>query len=221
MLSKIKDPGSAITHGIALLLSIIGAFPLLARASQMPGLLHVVSMSIYIFSMILLYAASTNYHTIDYSENVNMTLKKIDHSMISVMIAGSYTPICLIVLHGKLGYILFAIVWATALLGIAFKLFWVTCPRWVSSVLYIGMGWLCILAFIPLFRALPAAAFGLLLAGGILYTVGGIIYALKIPWFDDQFKHFGLHEIFHVFVMLGSILHYLLMYLYISRFPIA
>ncbi len=100
--------------------------------------------------------------------------------MISVMIAGSYTPVCLIVLHGAAGYTLLAIVWGIALLGIIFKLCWVSCPRWVSSALYIIMGWVCVLSFTQIINALPTAAFIWLLMGGVIYTIGGVIYALKL-----------------------------------------
>ena len=139
---KLKDPGSAITHGIAFLLAAAGAAPLLIRSSVWSDHIHVLALSIFILTMMLLYAASTLYHSVDSTDKVNRRLKKLDHMMIFVMIAGSYTPVCLIVLHGKIGYALCALVWATAILGIVFKGFWVTCPKWVSSVLYIGMGWL-------------------------------------------------------------------------------
>ncbi len=132
--------------------------------------------------------------------------------MISVLIAGSYTPICLLVLGGRTGIILLAIVWSFAIAGILIKAFWVYCPKWVSSVLYIGMGWTCVLAFTQLLNSLSPAAFGWLLAGGIIYTVGGVIYALKLPIFNSKHKYFGSHEIFHLFVMAGSACHFVVMY---------
>ena len=217
---KLKDPGSAITHGIALLLAIAGAAPLLIRAAGWTDSLHIAAYSIFILTMILLYAASTIYHSVDSTEKVNRRLRKLDHMMIFVMIAGSYTPVCLIVLHNRLGYALCALVWATAILGIIFKAFWLTCPKWVSSVLYIGMGWLCVLAFVPIIHALPKAGFGWLLAGGIIYTIGGVIYALKLPIFDSKHKNFGSHEIFHIFVMLGSACHFVVMYCFVATMPI-
>ena len=182
---KLKDPGSAITHGIAFLLAAVGAAPLLIRSSEWSDHIHIVALGVFI-----------------------------------VMIAGSYTPVCLIVLHNKIGYILCALVWATAILGIVFKAFWVTCPKWISSVLYIGMGWLCVLAFMPIIHALPKAGFGWLLAGGIIYTIGGVIYALKLPIFNAKHKNFGSHEIFHVFIMLGSACHFIVMYCFVANMPI-
>ena len=157
---KLKDPGSAITHGIAFLLAAVGAAPLLIRSSEWSDHIHIVALGVFILTMMLLYAASTLYHSVDSTAKVNRRLKKLDHMMIFVMIAGSYTPVCLIVLHNKIGYILCALVWATAILGIVFKAFWVTCPKWISSVLYIGMGWLCVLAFMPIIHALPKAGGG-------------------------------------------------------------
>ena len=212
----VKDPGSAITHFIGMLMAVFAAVPLIIKATHEPSPIYVVSIAIYAASLILLYAASTTYHTFDRSEKVNTILKKIDHMMISVLIAGSYTPICLLVLGGRLGIILLAIVWSIAIAGILIKAFWVYCPKWVSSVLYIGMGWTCVLAFTQLLNSMSPAAFGWLLAGGLIYTAGGIIYALKLPIFNATHKNFGSHEIFHLFVMGGSLCHYVMMYAFVA-----
>ena len=126
---KLKDPGSAITHGIAFLLAAAGAAPLLIRAAGCTDHLHLAALSIFILTMMLLYAASTIYHSVDSTEKVNRRLRKMDHMMIFVMIAGSYTPVCLIVLHNRIGYILCAMVWTVAILGILFKGFWVLVPN--------------------------------------------------------------------------------------------
>ena len=126
----IKDPGSAITHFIGMLMAIFAAVPLLIKAAHEPGHLYLTALTIYAASLILLYAASTTYHTVDISEKVNTILKKIDHMMISVLIA-----------------------------GILIKAFWVYCPKWFSSVLYIGMGWTCVLAFTQILNTLSPAAF--------------------------------------------------------------
>lgn len=217
---KLKDPGSAITHGIAALLAACAGAPLLIKAARSSDYLHIAAISVFLLTMILLYTASTIYHSVDSTDKVNRRLRKADHMMISVMIAGSYTPVCLIVLHGRLGYLLCALVWAAAIAGILLKAFWITCPKWVSSALYIGMGWLCVLAFVPIIHALPRAGFGWLLAGGIIYTLGGIIYALKLPLFNSRHKNFGSHEIFHIFVMLGSACHFIVMYFFVASMPI-
>lgn len=211
----VKDPGSAITHFIGMLMAIFAAIPLLIKATHEPGRIYLVSIAVYAASLILLYAASTTYHTFNISKKVNTILKKIDHMMISVLIAGSYTPICLLVLGGRMGWILLAIVWGFAIAGILIKAFWVFCPKWVSSVLYIGMGWTCVLAFTQLLNSLSPAGFRWLLAGGIIYTVGGVIYALKFPIFNRKHKNFGSHEIFHLFVMGGSLCHFVVMYAFV------
>lgn len=213
---KVKDPGSALTHLIAMILALFAAAPLLFRASARPGPLPVPALAVFIGSMILLYAASTVYHTFDISANVNRLLKKIDHMMIFVLIAGTYTPVCLLVLGGAAGIKLLALVWGVAAVGILINALWITCPKWFSSLFYIGLGWVCILAIRPIAAALSPGAFAWLLCGGIIYTVGGIIYALKLPIFNARHKNFGSHEIFHLFVMGGSFCHYMLMYGYVA-----
>lgn len=209
----LKDPGSAITHFIAVILVLIAAIPLLIKAAREPDHLHMIALSVFILSMMLLYMASTIYHSLDISDKANRRLRKVDHMMIFVLIAGSYTPICLLALKGNTGKFLCILVWVVALVGILIKALWINCPKWFSSVIYIGMGWLCVLAFSQIFHALSRPAFGWLLAGGIIYTIGGIIYALKVPLFNARHKNFGSHEIFHLFVMGGSACHFVTMFL--------
>ncbi|MBR9937568.1 hemolysin III family protein [Oscillospiraceae bacterium Marseille-Q3528] len=217
---KIKDPGSAVTHFIGMLMAMFAAVPLLIKAAREPDRIHLIALAIFIVSMILLYAASTTYHTLDLSERTNKILKKIDHMMIFILIAGTYTPICLITLKGPVGYGLLALVWGIAIVGIVIKGFWIYCPKWFSSVLYIAMGWVCVLAFTQIMNALPRAAFLWLLAGGIIYTIGGVIYALKLPIFNSKHKNFGSHEIFHLFVMGGSFCHFIVMYAFVAGMPV-
>ncbi len=209
---SIKEPGSAITHFIGMLMAIFAAIPLLLKAAKEPNPVYMISLSVYAVSLILLYAASTTYHTFDLSKKVNTLLKKWDHMMIFLLIAGSYTPICLLVLDQPTGFFLLALVWSIAIIGILIKAFWVFCPKWVSSLLYIGMGWTCVLAFTQLLNNMSRPAFLWLLAGGIIYTIGGVIYALKLPVFNNKHKNFGTHEIFHLFVMGGSACHFVVMY---------
>ena len=211
----IREPGSAITHYIGMLLSLIAAAPLLVKAgiSGIPSAL--TAMGIFILTMILLYAASTIYHTLDVKAGVLKVFRKLDHMMIFVLIAGTYTPICLLVLKGKVGMIMLALVWGIAVVGMVLKAFWVTCPKWFSSIIYIAMGWICLLVFPTLLRDLKTPAFLWLLAGGILYTVGGVVYALRLQAFNCVHKYFGSHEIFHLFVMAGSFCHFVVMYWYL------
>ena len=136
--------------------------------------------------------------------------------MIFVLIAGSYTPVCLIVLGGKEGVTMLTVVWSIAIAGMLIKAFWITCPKWFSSIIYIAMGWVCVLVYRELIHTLSVPAFCWLLAGGIIYTVGGIIYALKLPIFNAKHANFGSHEIFHLFVMAGSICHFIFMYRYVA-----
>ena len=216
----VREPGSALTHFIGRMMAMFASTPLLIKASRQPEKIHIVVLSIFIVSMIFLYAASTIYHTLDLSEKVNIRLKKIDHMMIFILIAGTYTPICMIALPQPIGICLLSLVWAIAIVGIIVKMFWIMCPKWFSSMLYIGMGWVCVLAFTQLLNSLPTAAFLWLLAGGIIYTIGGVIYALKLPIFNAKHKYFGSHEVFHVFVMGGSICHFIVMYAFIAGMPV-
>lgn len=213
---RIKDPGSAITHFIAMITALLAATPLLVKAARTPGYTHLLALSVFIVSMILLYAASTIYHTLDISPKVNQILRKADHMMIFILIAGTYTPVCMLVLGDRTGWSLLALVWGIAITGMLINAFWITCPKWFSSIVYIAMGWICVLAFGRIVEALPASAFGWLLAGGIIYTAGGIIYSLKLPIFNAKHKYFGSHEVFHLFVMGGSFCHYIMMYTFIA-----
>ena len=212
----IREPGSAITHFIAMMMAVFAAVPLLIKAGIQSGQENLLAMAIFMGSMILLYGASATYHSVDLTGRSLRIFRKLDHMMIFVLIAGSYTPVCLIVLGGKLGYTLLALVWGIAAVGMLIKAFWITCPKWFSSVIYIAMGWVCVLVFGPLLKTLSAPAFLWLLAGGIIYTVGGVIYALKLPIFNAKHKFFGSHEVFHLFVMGGSVCHFIFMYLYVA-----
>ena len=211
----IREPGSAITHFIAMMMAVFATVPLLVKAGIQSGWENFLAMAIFMGSMILLYGASATYHSVDLTGRSLRIFRKLDHMMIFVLIAGSYTPICLIVLKGPVGYFLFALVWAIALIGIIVKICWITCPKWFSSIIYIAMGWTSLPVFTQLWTDLPHAAFGWLLAGGIIYTIGGVIYALKLPVFNALHKYFGSHEIFHLFVMGGSVCHFIFMYHYV------
>ena len=212
----IREPGSAITHFIAMMLAVFASTPLLIKAAVSNGSVAFVAMSIFMLSMIALYTASTLYHSVTVKDRVLRIFRKIDHMMIFVLIAGSYTPVCLIVLGGKIGYTLLAVVWTIAIVGMLIKALWITCPKWFSSTIYIAMGWVCLGVFGQLWNTLPRSAFLWLLAGGIIYTIGGVIYALKLPIFNSRHRYFGSHEIFHLFVMGGSMCHFIFMYLYLA-----
>jgi len=212
----IREPGSALTHFVAMMLAVFAAVPLLVKAGVTSGGKEFTAMLIFISSMILLYGASTLYHSVNLSGKALRVFRKIDHMMIFVLIAGSYTPVCLIVLGDKQGYTLLTVVWSIALVGMLINAFWITCPKWFSSVIYIAMGWVCVFVFGQLLDTLPHSAFLWLLGGGVIYTIGGVIYALKLPIFNARHKTFGSHEIFHLFVMGGSACHFIFMYLYVA-----
>ena len=205
----IKDPGSSITHFIGFICAILATPCLLIYASARHiGLAGLVSLSVFMISMILLYGASTAYHTFIVQPHTEKILKRIDHMMIFVLIAGSYTPVCAMVLPQPIGTILLAVIWGLAFAGMVLKLFWVNCPKWFSSIIYIAMGWACVFVMPQLYVSLPRQAFLLLALGGIIYTIGGVIYAMKLKVFNERFPKFGSHEVFHVCVMLGSLCHY-------------
>ena len=212
----IREPGSTLTHFIAMLLALCAAVPLLVRAAVHSGVKSLTAMTVFMISMVLLYAASTIYHSVNCSGRVLRIFRKMDHMMIFILIAGTYTPVCLLTLPKPSGLMLLAAVWGIALVGIFIKGFWITCPKWFSSVLYIAMGWSCLSVLGQLFSLLPLHAFLWLLAGGLIYTAGGIIYALRLPLFDARHPMFGLHEIFHLFVMAGSLCHFVFMFCYLA-----
>jgi len=192
----------------------VGAVLLLARVASPAMPWHIVTFAVFGTAMVMLYTASTLYHWLPLSEAGVRLWRRIDHCMIFVYIAATCTPICLIPLRGPWGWSLFGSVWALALAGIFVKVFWLHAPRWLSTGLYLGMGWMVIVGVYPLVVSLPAGALWWLLAGGLFYTVGAVVYASRWP---NVARHFGFHELFHVFVMAGSFCHFLVMYLYVSR----
>ncbi|MCR4591291.1 MAG: hemolysin III family protein [Lachnospiraceae bacterium] len=213
---KVREPGSAFTHGAGLLLLLMGAGPLVMKASLSENPLTVFSMWTFILSACLLYGASTVYHWVVLDEKKTRILRKVDHMSIAVLIAGTYTPVCLTALKGRTGYILLTAIWILAILAIALKALWVTCPKWLSSSVYLLMGWMCVAAFPLILKSLPLGAFLWLLSGGVLYSAGAVIYAKKFRIFDKNHIYFGSHEIFHCFIMAGTFCHYMLMFLYLA-----
>ena len=211
-----REPGSAITHFIGMMMAIIAATPLMVKAAVDADRTAFIAMAVFIGSMVALYGASALYHSVTVKDSILKIFRKVDHMMIFVLIAGSYTPVCLVVLGDRRGYALLAAVWSIAIIGMLIKAFWITCPKWFSSILYIAMGWACLAVFGTLWNTLSLGAFLWLLTGGIFYTVGGVIYALKLPLFNARHKNFGSHEVFHLFVMAGSFCHFLFMYLYVA-----
>lgn len=210
---KAKDPLSALSHFIGFLCAIILTPVLLIHASDKnASLIEMISLGVFMLSMILLYGASASYHSFNISYKVNKILKKIDHMSIFILIAGSYTPLCVTAIPNPLGIRLLVFIWAIALIGMIFKFCWVTCPKWVSSVMYIAMGWACIIALPQLIVGLGTNGFLWLLAGGLFYTVGGVIYSMKLNLIPKNDVGFGNHELFHLFVLAGSLCHFIVMF---------
>jgi hemolysin III len=208
---RVKEPFSCFSHLLGVLLAVPGLVWLVLQSHGEPW--RTVGFSIYGASLILLYSASTLYHWLPLSPRKEDLLRRFDHVAIYLLIAGTYTPVCLVTLRGGWGWSLFVVVWGLALAGSAVKLFFRHLPRWLTTALYVGMGWMAVIAFVPLLQTLPVAAFNWLLAGGIFYTLGALIYAAQRP---DPFPDvFGFHDIFHVFVLAGSFFHFVFMLRYV------
>lgn len=214
MRSFIREPMNGFTHLAGAILSFIGLLALVIKAaSNSSSFLAIASVIIFGISMVLLYAASATYHMVIAKDKVIAWLRKLDHSMIFILIAGTYTPFCLISLQGLTGWILFSIISTVAISGVTFKMVWFHCPRWLSTTLYIVMGWMIIFVVSPLAEQIPRGGLFLLILGGVIYTIGGIIYATK-PRFLES-KYMGFHEIFHIFILLGTLAHFFSVYLYV------
>lgn len=208
MKSYIREPINAFTHLGGAVLFLIATIILLILGASTPAftLNFIVSVIIFGLSLVLLYTTSGIYHLVIAKETVLLKLKKLDHSMIFILIAGSYTPFCLLSLSGAWKWSILSVVWTVAILGITSKILWIDMPRWLSTLLYIGMGWIALFALKPLYDSLTLVSFLLLVLGGVMYTIGGVIYAIKKP---NISKSFGFHELFHIFCILGSACHYL------------
>lgn len=214
-LLRVKEPFSCFSHLLGVLLAVPGLVALLLASEGDPW--RVVGFSIYGASLILLYSASTLYHWLPRSPQWDDRFRRFDHVAIFVLIAGTYTPVCLNTLRGGWGWSLFGVVWGIALVGTVLKLFFRHLPRWPSTALYVVMGWVAVVAIVPLVASLPASGVAWLLVGGLLYTLGAVVYGVKRP---DPFPNvFGFHEIFHVCVLGGSISHFVFMFRYVAHPP--
>jgi hemolysin III len=214
LIKKLREPMNGLTHFIGIIFSIVGTIVLINQTLDPLKPYHFVSFLIFGLGMILLFTTSTLYHWLKLSEAGVKKMRKADHIMIFVYIAASYTPTCVIVLNKNLGWIVLAAVWGVAIAGVCVKIFWMNAPRWLSTIIYLFMGWLAVTIIYPLINSLQIEALLWLLAGGMFYTIGALIYALKKP---DPFPGIlGFHEIFHWFVLLGSFSHFWLIYNYIA-----
>ena len=201
------DPFSCYSHLLGAALAVAGLVVLVTISRDDPW--RVVGFSIYGASLIILYLASTVYHWLLVPIAQRKWLNRVDHVAIFLLIAGTYTPVCIVTLRGGWGWTMFGIVWTAAVAGTILKLSFRSLPRWVSASIYVAMGWAAVVAVVPLVRAFPPSALAWLLAGGLLYTAGAVVYATRRP--NPYPRVFGFHEIFHMFVLAGSAAHFVFM----------
>ncbi|MFH0886652.1 MAG: hemolysin III family protein [bacterium] len=209
---KLKEPLSGLLHFIGMWASIVGMVALIAVGSDSAW--KVISFAIYGGTLILLYNFSTLYHWMpEEAGGKNQLLRKLDHLSIYLLIAGTYTPFCLVNMRGPWGWSLFGVIWGLALLGVVVQAIYINVARWITTAIYIGMGWLVVIAINPMMGSLDINGIYLLIAGGIVYSIGGIVYTVKKP---NMFKFYGYHELWHTLVMIGSLLHFLAILFYVA-----
>jgi hemolysin III len=201
-----REPFNGLSHLIGAILSLIGFIYLIFRGWG--DTTRVVAYLIYGISLVLLFSSSAAYHLTHSSDRVMLILRKLDHTAIYLLIAGSYTPMCLIFFEGFWRVGMLTIIWSMALVGIIVKIFVIKAPRWVTAGLYLIMGWTCVMAVGEMIRTMPGGAFVWLVLGGFFYTVGAIIYITrKLDFKPDVF---GFHEVWHIFVILGAASHFIM-----------
>jgi hemolysin III len=203
---RLREPVNGLTHLVGALLAFVGLIVLLATAASAGRVNQIVAFGIFGLSLTALYVASALYHLLPLSPRGTARLRRLDHMMIFVLIAGTYTPFCLLALEGGWRVGLLGLIWGLALCGVLLKLLWMGAPRWLSVALYLGMGWIALAAAPALFRVMPAGGMAWVLAGALVYSAGALIYGLKRP--NPVPGVFGFHELWHLFVMAGSACHF-------------
>jgi len=199
-----REPVNSLTHWGGAILALAGLIALLIVGWSTPA--KIISLAIYGISLIFLFSASATYHMVQVKDKALVIFRKIDHAAIYVLIAGTYTPFCVNAFEGFWKWGMLTLVWSLAVIGIVVKIFYINSPRWVSAGIYVSMGWLSVLAAGQMLSALPSWVFAWLLAGGIIYTLGAVVYATKI--FNFKPGVFGFHEVWHIFVLLAAAAHY-------------
>lgn len=212
MLKNIREPVNGLTHFFAAITALLGLIVLIALGWH--SLIKEISLSVYGLSLILLFTTSATYHMVIAKPEIIRTLRKLDHSAIFLLIAGTYTPFCAITFTGFWKWGLLSIIWLLAVIGIISKLVISNVPRWLHTGVYVLMGWLCIAAISEMLRVLPTGAIVWLITGGVVYTLGAIVYATKsLDIFPGKF---GFHEIWHIFVIVGALAHFIAIAAYIA-----
>jgi hemolysin III len=214
LLSKFNEPVNGFTHLLGAVVSAIGLLALIVIGWNDSGM--VISVIIYGFSLIAMFSASAAYHLLKERPKVQQTLRKLDHSAIFLLIAGTYTPFCMIAFTGFWRWGLFAIIWGIAIVGIVVKIISIRAPRWANALIYVIMGWLCVMAAPQMPSVLPVNVIIWLVIGGVIYTLGAVVYATKI--FNFVPGKFGFHEVWHIFVLFGALAHFISIFsLVVSR----
>lgn len=204
MLKKLREPVNSLTHWAGAVLALIGLIALLIVGWDTPA--KVISLTVYGLSLIAMFSASATYHMVRVKDRALEIFRKIDHSAIYLLIAGTYTPFCVNAFEGFWKWGMLIIIWSLALTGILVKVFYIRAPRWLNAGIYLVMGWLCVGAAGQMLAALPAWVFGWLVAGGVIYSLGAVVYITKI--FNFKPGVFGFHEMWHIFVMLAAAAHF-------------
>ncbi len=203
---RLREPVNGLTHAAGGALATVGLVLLLATAASAGRVDQLVAFGVFGLSLISLYTASSLYHLLPLPPAGVAKLRRLDHMSIFLLIAGTYTPFCLLALEGAWRWGLLSLIWVLALCGVLLKLFWMDAPRWLSVILYLGMGWVAVIAAPALFRAVPVGGMAWVLAGGLTYSTGALVYALRRPNLVPGV--FGFHEVWHLFVMAGSACHF-------------
>jgi len=209
MLRKLREPVNGLTHLVGALLAVVALVVLICLARGVGQVRMLVGFTIFGASLIALYTSSALYHLLPVSARWVERLRRLDHMMIFVLIAGTYTPVCLVAPLGGWGWGMLTLIWTLALGGIALKIWWMRAPNWFSTLVYVIMGWLAVIATPALVRALPGRAIFWLIMGGVIYSVGALIFALERPRLRPGI--FGAHELWHLFVLAGSGCHFWVM----------
>lgn len=208
----LKDPLSGLLHLIGALLAIPGMITLIILGRH--SALKIVSFSIYGAALILLFLSSTLHHWLPSKfGGKHQLFRKFDHLMIYIMIAATYTPFCLLTLKGAWGWSIFGVIWGITIIAVVLQSIFIDLPRWLTTAVYVLMGWLVLVSIVPLVRNLPPGGLILLFLGGLVYSIGGLIYAIKKPNFH---RLFGFHELWHVFVLVGTLFHFLALLIYVA-----
>lgn len=205
-----QDPVSCLTHAIGAILSLVGLVVLLIHAAGFDNApLRIGAYVAFGVSMLALYTSSSLYHYTSLTSKRRLTMRKLDHAMIYVLIAGTYTAICLLVMPAAKSVLFISVIWGVAAAGVITTIFFLQAPRWLHAIFYLLMGWAILFDF-PAFLAMPRTSFLLVAAGGAAYSIGAVIYIIKRPNFS---KNFGFHEFFHIFILVGSALHFAAIFL--------